>query len=336
MEPDLENQPSNDDDLLAVAAYHARDAQAQCMDVSAMAFPSGHLAPSEEMLSAVATKLRALVGGIEKTVISTATHGVSSKPASWNLLSESGFLKEPALIDFVLARFAEDRLGKRNTDHGEVGIAEQLPAKLLTDGEAGIAEAAQAILASESLSRHSHDQLYRELSAELLHQICWHIVAALQIVAGKKDAANVAAAKQLLQQHDESRSGRVAARKLVHFLPKEIRTEALDPEKAGLTLFVASLSAETGLEHDHVLRLIDGHSSAPLATMLRAANIERDAAMAAICLFKGFNLTPHEITIFDNHYEEMSQAAARDAAAEWGSARAKYLAFPDLDQSAPA
>jgi hypothetical protein len=51
MEPALEQRTPTDDDLLSAAAYYARDVQALCMDVSAMAFPSGHHAPTEEKSS---------------------------------------------------------------------------------------------------------------------------------------------------------------------------------------------------------------------------------------------------------------------------------------------
>ncbi len=330
MEPNLETSLPLKDDLLTVAAYYARDAQSQCADVSAMAFPAGHMVPSEEMLAVVANKMRGLILGIENGIKDDPQSGPIVEPESWKLLSYSGFLGDIPLVDFILARFAEDRLNKRITEHGETPLMEQLPARLLSDGAPEIAEAAQTILLSEAILRRSPQSLYRQLLPELLHQIVWRVVASLQMLSGTKNQQHIESAKTLLAAHDEVQSGRVAARKLIHFIGTQLNMEALDPQKAGLAIFIAAISSRTGLEQDHILRLIDGHSCTPLAILLRACELERDAAMTVICLFKGFDLTPYEINMFDNGYNGLSPLDAQVVIEVWGKTRLQHLAFPNI------
>jgi hypothetical protein len=333
MEPDLETIVAHKDDLLDVAAYYACDAQALCADVSAMVFPAGHMAPSEEMLTAVATKMRAMILGIENRFRDQAQTDPVLEPECWKLLMHSGFLREPGLMDFVLARFAEDRLNARIASQGETPLMEQLPAQLLSNGDPEIADAAQAILLSETTSRRAPQLVFQQLPPELLHQLVWRIVAALQILSGTKNDAHMHSAKSMLAAHDEVQISQVAARKIVHFIGTHLGDDALNPQKAGLAIFIATVSARTGLDQDHILRLIDGHSSAPFAILLRACSVHRDAAMAAICLFKGFLLTPYEINLFDSNYTKLDVLAAQAALNEWSQARLKYLAFSDVTGS---
>jgi hypothetical protein len=332
METNLDKPQSGSDDLLTVAAYYARDSQAACADVSAMVFPSGHVTPSEEMLAVVAHKMRGLILGIENTIIAQPLNGPITDPVSWKILSKSGFLRDAPVVDFILARFSEDRLNARIANHGEVPLMDQLPARLLSSGNSEIADAAQIILLSEAMQKRSAQSLHRLLTPELLHQLVWRVVASLQIHYGEKNVEQVHAAKAFLTAYDEAQSGRVAARKLIHLVGNSLDEEALDPQKAGLAIFIAALSSHTQLDQDHILRLIDGHSSTPLAILLKLCGLERDAAMAVICLFKGFSLTPLEVNIFENHYSVLSHIDAQKAVDFWAQERLNYLAFSNTAQ----
>lgn len=328
MDRDLEMPPSNNNDLLNVAAHFVGDIQAQCRDVSAMMFPSGHRMPSEQMIFAAKAKLRMIVKGIEAELTdrgNSPSDGQDVDPESWNLLVQSGFLKDAGLIDFILARHAEDRLTASLLGRAEISVTEQLPARLMSEADAALADAAQALLASENLLRYSPQLLYRELPPEYLHLLVWRIVAALQVTGGGRNTEQIARARLLLAVQDESQSGRVAARKIIHFLPPKYHGDALDPERSGLAVFVAALSAETALEHDHILRLIDGHSMAPLAALLRCCRLDRQQAMAAICLFRSFDLTPYEISIFDEYYERLDRDVLMAMAMQWAAERLKFL-----------
>jgi hypothetical protein len=330
MELNLTDRISPSDELLTAAANQASDGHLLCADVSERIFPRSLNVPSEEMLSAVSLKLRALVSGIENRLLNTQESFVVTQSQSWRLLARSGFLREAPLIDFVLARHAEDRLSARIAASADCDIAEQLPVRLLASSDTVLASIAQTLLAANSMQKHPARRLYCEMSAELLHQTCWRIVAALQVTMGQKDETIIANARKLLAHYDESQTVNAAARKAVHFLEGKNKSDCADPDKAGLPLFAALIASQTGLEQDHILRLIDEPNSAPLAVMLRVLNLTRDEAMAAICLFNGFELTPREISMFDAHYTNLDINSARDAIAAWSLSRARFLAFPSL------
>ncbi len=335
MEPALEQRTPTDDDLLSAAAYYACDVQALCMDVSAMAFPSGHHAPTEEMLSAAATKMRDLISGIERAILKQDAKREQMLPLCWDMLVKSGFLREPALIDFVLAQFASERLSNIILANGETRLVDQLPARLLSDSNVLVAEAAQTILASETLLRRAPALIYCELATELLYQTTWRVVAALQILSGYKNEQHIENAKLFLANHDEANAASVAARKIVHFMPAQFSSELFEPRKSGSTIFAAALSARTGLDHNHVLRLLDGHSSAPIAILMRRCELTREDATGIICLLKGFNLTPQEINSIERHYDLITIEDAQTTIGDWATGRVRHLAFPEIENNTP-
>jgi hypothetical protein len=327
LEPDLEKPISPEIELLATATYHARDAQARCVDVAAMLFPTGHNIPSDALIAGVSSGLRGLVSAIQKAVMPSLAGEVETVTSCWQLLSRSGFLREPPLIDFMLARHAEQHLSTNLAKASSVATTEQLPALLLDNVNPYIAEAAQILLAAGGMRGISEASLYHELSPELLHLTVWRVVAALQILQGMRDSDVIERAKELLAKHEEGQIARVAARKLVHFLGKNEALLLGSPETAGLDLYISALAAETGIDHDHALRLIDAHSCAPFVTLLKARGIPREDAMAALILLKGFDLTPREISVFDEGYNVLTTEVARAEVERWAIERASYLAF---------
>lgn len=322
MELQLNELPDKREMLLSVGAENARDIHALCNDVAAMVFPSAILPPTEATLSAVTAKLVAIVSDIENSLQADVDELAENPPMTWPLLARSGFLREPELIDFVLARVAEDRL---ETQIG--GSASQLAATLLNHSDANVAQAAQSLLAADSLHRRTRGQSYLALRPELLHQLCWRVVAASEIGNGERDPRVVARARALLSGYDEGQTAQAAAHKLTHFVAEEYREDLSDPESAGLHLYVAYLATTLHIDHDHVLRLIDSRSSAPLAVMLRAVGCEPEQAMAIIYLFNGFSLTPRDIDMFDRDYSTLALDVAHAEVRRWGYARTQYLAF---------
>ena len=330
MEPTLENQQHNVDDLMGAATYFADDALAQCTDVSAMAFPAGHRLPTEQMLSAVATTIRNLVSGIENAIIQDNERVQGSVPVSWNMLLQSGFLREPALIDFALAIFAKGRLDDRILAHGETLLVDQMPAQLLVNSNPPVADAAKTLLSNETQMRRFPDLIHRQLSSELLHQTTWRIVAALQVISGVKNTEHIDNSKAFLTNHDASATLNASARKIAYFLHDDSDDLVSNPALSGTAIFVAALSARTGLDQDHVMRLADSHSSAPLALMLRSCGIPRPTAMAVICLFNGFDLTPMEISQIERYYDVLAISDAKASMTGWSAARTQQLTFPDM------
>ncbi|MEP7349007.1 MAG: hypothetical protein ABI668_03545 [Sphingorhabdus sp.] len=322
MELPLDELPNKREELLAVGAVHARDVHALCNDVAAMVFPSAITPPTEATISAVTGKLVALVSDIESRLQISRADAAGGLPGTWQLLARSGFLREADLVDFMLARVAEDRLEAKIP-----ASTPQLSAQLLAHADANIAEAAQSLLAADSLHRRTRGLSYQALRPELLHRLCWRVVAALEVGNGRRDEQVVENARALISDYDEGQTALTAAHKLVHFLDEEYLADLLDPEKAGLHIYVARLAQGLQIDHDHVLHLIDSHSSAPLGVMLRAVGCNAEQAMASIYLFKGFSLTPRDVALFERGFEVLEQDIAHAEVCRWGYARAQYLAF---------
>ncbi len=322
MEPHLDELPDSKQDLLTVGAMYARDVQALCNDVAAVIFPSAITPPTEATINAVTDKLVALVSDIETILRPRSEIRSHSLPGTWQLLAQSGFLREPDLIDYILARVAEDRLEARLS-----GPSRKLPAQLLDHADPNVAEATQALLAADSLHRRARGFSHNALRPELLHQLCWRLVAAIEVADGARDASVVASARLLLADYDEGATAQVAAGKLVHFLGQERDNDLSDPEKAGLQLYVAYLAHRLEVDQDHILHLIDSGSAAPLAIMLRAAGNNPAQAMAVIYLFNGFSLTPRDIGLFEQGFERLDPQAAKAEIIRWSKERAQYLMF---------
>lgn len=315
----LDNGVDQNDQLLKVAADHARDIHAQCADVATIIFPSAMVPPNEATIAAVSAKLRQIISDIEAAIL---PGGAMQPPLTWATLARSGFLREPDLIDFILARVSEERL--------EAALGDQdaaLANHLLDHPNGEIAEAAQTLLAAESLHRHTMGNSYQSLPPELLHKLCWRIAAAHEVVHGARQPEIIAAARAMIAQYSESNRAQAAARKIVHFSGEAERSFMLNPAISGVHLHVATLSTLLELDQDHVVRLIDAGSSAPYAIMLAAAGVAKSDAIEVIFLFRGAALTPREAGIFDVGYPVMEQQDALAEIAQWASARTNYLAF---------
>lgn len=330
MESHLKDFAGSKEDLLSVGAIHASDVQSLCNDVAAMIFPSAITPPTEQTISAVTRKLLVLVTDIEMRLIGRGAPVSSGNPRSWPLLAQSGFLRQPDLIDFVLARAAEDRLESKLASS-----TQQLPAQLLNHSDANIAEAAQSFLAADSLYRRGRGYSYQALPPELLHQLCWRLVAAIEVDNGKRDAAVIANARTLLSDYDEGRTAQAAALKLSHFLGNERKNELLDPNIAGLHLFVAHIANALEIDQDHVLHLIDIGASAPFVIILRAIGLDAESAIGLIYLFKGFSLTPRDIGLFERGFVQLEQDVAKIEVCRWADARRQFLMFPHSGKPNP-
>lgn len=319
----MDASQKQDHALIAAASTHARDAHDYCHDIAAMLFPRAVNAPSEEMITAVRTKMLALVAGIEADLTGSAASSDGKPPQCWPMLSRSGFLGETDLVDFMLARVAEDRIEQRFnqiTDNGPPALL----VGLLSDENPQISDAARSLMAADSLHRHIRGQNHHALRPEMLHRLCWRVVAVLEVEQGERNAQVVENARRLLASYDEAKTVEALARRLVHLLGPE-KQDLLDIERSGLHLFVAALAAALAMEHDHLLRLIDGPSAAPLATMLRARGVSPDTALSTIYHLKGFSLTPQDIHQFENGYADLDRAVARAEIAKWTTERAQLL-----------
>ncbi len=328
MEYVLDASPQYDRALIAAASSHARDAQDVCHDISATLFPRAINGASEELVSAVRTKILALVTGIEAALQGRDDLPTGQLPKSWSLLSRSGFLGEADLVDFMLARVAEDRIERNLAASGNESPSPLL-VTLLDDAHAQIADTARGLLSADSIHRRARGHSHRALRPEMLHRLSWRVVAALEVADGKRDPEITTRARALLDSYDEAETIQAAARRMIHLSDAAQAKTFLDVEQAGLHLFTANIAASLDMDHDHVLRLIDGASAAPLATMLRALGVSSDTALTLIYMVKGFSLTPQDIHLFESGYAELSRDDATSEIRQWSAERARGLLLVD-------
>lgn len=305
------------EDFLSVARAHARDADILCLDVAAAIFPSALHPASEATISAVSVKLLTIIRDIEASL----SDG-SNDPQIWQLLARSGFLREPDLVDFALARVAEDRIeALLGADHPS------MVTKLLDHANVNVVDAAKVLLAADSLHRHSKGASYRAMPPELLHKTVWRVVAAMEVTRGTRSAKVIDAARNVIASYDEAATARVAARKLVHFVGPEVHGSLRDPKQAGLHLFVAALGVELSLEHDHILRIIDFDSALPLIVMLAGAGFAKANALGLVLEIRTQKLIAREAAFFEVEYAGIDADAARQEIASWAAARSFLLTF---------
>lgn len=291
-----------------MAIGQARAAQALRDDLLAVLFPHGDLPPTEFLQTQVKLKLLALVNGIESRLNGNRTE---KEQQSWEMLSRAGFLREPALVHFALARLAEERIADHMV-HAGVSPLAQLPAELLGHENGRLAELAKQLLQAERWSADS--DLYRRLDSEVLHQLCWRIVAVRQRQDPAISDEVLAAARELLAA--QAKDVALVARKLVFFLGPEHRQALDDPGRAGLHLFVAALSQENGVNPDLLYRMIDDTSVAPLLLLLRARGIPAWGVPSIAKTLRGADRSQFD----DRVYDQIDPIQARIAVAEWETA----------------
>lgn len=305
------------EDLLSIASVHARDVDALCLDVAAIIFPSAVHTPSEATISAVSVKLLQMVRDIEAKL-----QGTSSESITGSLLARSGFLREPDLVDFALARVAEDNLIARLG-----GGFSEFAVDLLDYEQRSVAEAAQALLAADSLQLRSQGRSYLTLPPELLYKVCWRIVAALEVLSGSRSELVISNARSLLASYHEAHTAPASARKIIHFIGDSARYQMSNAHHAGIHLFVAQLSADLNIGHDHILRMIDFESAFPMMVLLAADGVPSDDALQNIIDLRGNILTAREAALFETEYAQITADMARDLLNQWSSARMSVLSF---------
>jgi hypothetical protein len=293
------------------AAYALRD------DLLAVLFPRGGTVPSELLQTRVKLKLLALVDGIERDLLGAE----SGSTRSWDMLSQAGLLREKALVHFALARIAEDRLRHNMYVAGEATALAQLPTALLNHENARLSDMARKLLAAEQLG---DDKLYLRLESERLHQLCWRIVAALQEGGVSDHQQLTVAANALLADHDGDNNPAAVSRKLVFFLGAEHRDALAEPRKAGISLFVAAMSDEYGLESDLLFRLIGEASTAPLLIMLKGKDVAVEQLPGILAVLRGpknGDASPE----LGNIYAQLDPIEARATIAAWDDADEKFV-----------
>ncbi len=297
---------------VTLAGNHVRAAHALRDDLLAVLFPYSGALPSELLQSRIRMKIKDLTSSIEQALM---RHD-DEQPNSWAILSESGLLREKALIDFALARLAEESLNACLRLADGAAPLSQLPALFLGHENVRIADMARALLHAAQVSESNNQLLHHRLDSEQLHQTCWRVAAAL-IEGGVVQSDSITeAVHSMLALHDGGLNPLTIARKIVFFLGFENRAELNDPRRAGLHLFVANLGREYDLDDDFILRLIGGHHPAPLLLLLKGLGIATDTALAIVQALKGKEALD-TFTNLGSDYASLDSFDARAAILSW-------------------
>ncbi|MFM2410483.1 MAG: hypothetical protein RL481_1311 [Pseudomonadota bacterium] len=298
----------NPQDSAAHADADVRAAEALRDDLLAVLFPRCGALPSEYVQSAVRLKIQMVVQGIERQLTNR-----DGPPQSWDALSASGLLREPSLVEFALARLAEEKLKFNLEAGGATQALSQLPVLLLGHENPRIAVMARQLLSADR-STASMGELYRRLPNSDLHLLCWRVVAAVHDVEGCDVDAVTSKATELLAGHNGDSDPVQLARKLVFFLGPDHRATLIDPRKAGLHLFIAAMAQEYRLESDLLYRLIAGDSPFALLLLLRGQGLPVEQLPSLLVALRGGHDSSPDIA---DAYTNIDPIEARAAISAW-------------------
>jgi hypothetical protein len=293
-------------DILALAKDRADAAHAVRGDLLDVLFPRTGSPPSELLQAQVKLKMQALVRGIEQRLVGDNR----SRAESWEALAKAALLREAALVDFIMARIAEQNVRQLMVKASAAAFLEQLPATLIGSDSQRLAELASALLAADHMQAADDSHLLDRLPSELLHLLCWRVVAALN--DGKVDGALVASAKSLLAAHRRETDPFAIAEKLVFFLGPDHHAALTDPARAGFSLFVAALARDSGLGCDTVVQLISDESPAPLLMLAKVSGITGDRIGPFLTMLHG-SVPGHMVDAFS----ALDPVEARALVAQW-------------------
>lgn len=285
-----------------------------CDDLAQLLFPRVQNAPSEAMQASVRLVLQMLVQGIESGL---GIEQVEVLPKSWDILCRSGLLREQSLMEFALARIAEEQISRR-VNEGRPDKFGQIAAQMIDSKDPTLAQSARNLLVAESAFEwRTPENLTSQMPAELLHLLLWRVVAVFQSgsIGDRRDY--IKAGNLFLAAHDESRTLNAAAAKLAYFLPDEVRPGLNDPIRAGLSLYVSGLAQEFRITHDRILRFIDEGPVAPFLTLLRARGSDAESALSILQYLRGDRDDDYRLALSLEQFESVNVDQARSTVLQW-------------------
>lgn len=213
------------------------------------------------------------------------------------LLAEGDVLRHQPFAAVLLRRAHEavigDRIGQRDADQPDAGIT----TPLLAHTDASVAQAAMALVVAGSRRRDRFGEpvlLFDDLPAELAAWLAWRVAAALRhylCTIGDMDGPDAdtlltGAVAAVLGGHDEGRGLNAVAARLARRLDAAglaggAMLEAL-AYAGDIPAFTAVLAAAAHLPDPEVWAIVVDPAGGRLATLLRAAGVERAHAAAVL------------------------------------------------------
>ena len=263
-------------------------------DLEAALFPKSEINLSDRMLSHCHQFLSQIIAAIETELcLRTASqlpveHDIlnaiseSDQSPACQSLKKTNMLNNRELLAHVLMVAQRAELQARLLQKISQEDLENTFTQYLDHPDAAIGEAAMALLIAQNRSAADHDARITELPAEILYQLVWPIVAALEKVASFEGPELVTAGKSLLAAHDESQSVQSRALRLASLLEQEGQAGAQFPHpfRDGLDLSIARLACHSGLTMDQIMLFTAEPQMARLVILLRGLNIPVDEALS--------------------------------------------------------
>lgn len=298
--------------MAATAA--AIDAQMLCEDIAQLLFPRAVNAPSENTLASTRLILQNLVLGIERSL---GVSGNVAAPASWDMLCRSGLLRDSAILEFALARHAEEQI-RAQVDFSGLQLFDCLPNRLVYSVDPIVSECARNLVIAENAAQlKSPEALVQQMPADLLHLLVWRVVAVFRYADDQSSSTMIAAANKLLASHDEALAVQSSAAKLAYFLPEEERQLLADPVKVGVPLYVSGLAHDFELPHDRILRFIAEDDVTPLLLLLRARGHDPQTALGILQLLRSGTQDDHLLPKLMLQFEQVDPVSAKAEILSW-------------------
>lgn len=217
------------------------------------------------------------------------------------LLADANALRHPPFAAVLLRRAREavigDRIAQSDADKSDADHADAARPLLISDADASVAQAAMALLVADGRRRDRFGEpvlLLDDLPAELAAWLTWRVAAALRhyleafhdCTGPAIDASISAAVGSVLAGHDEGRGLNALAARLAARLRAADRVDSALLNRMALTgqiaAFCATLASILRLPDEQVWDVVVDPGEARLATLLRAAGLERADAAAVL------------------------------------------------------
>ena len=246
------------------------------------------------------------------------------------LLERNDALRDPDLVAILIRRAEEHRF------MGGAAAEGSLLTELIGNSDPTISTQAMAVLVAQSrrFDRFQEPVLARtELPADLQHRLVWTIAAALRLymvdrhglIPAVADRALAGAASRLLTGYDEGDTLEARAARLAGALARAGRLSdamiARAVEEGNLPLFAALIAVRASLSAAAVWDIAVDGSVGGAALLLRAADLDRDAAAPILIRLadrvSGAPLREAELEGQVNLYDVTDPDEARQALVLW-------------------
>ena len=329
--------------LLQQASLAAGSARHIADDLVAGLFPKSTVDLSDRILSFSRQFLHSVIAEIETEVCRKATDdfgvrhetiadiGSSDRCHVFALLQKSGLLNSREIMEHVFAQAQRAELTARLLEKISQQDLETALTRHLDHADAGIADAAMALLIAQSKEGADSDPDQARISslpAEIFHALAWPVTAAIRKLSGYAGQGLVDATQQLLQEFDEGQSAQNRAQKLAQMIEihPDLSADVPHPLKDGLALFIARLAHKTNLSSSQIVLFTAEPSMARMVTVLKALNFSADSAISIQASLDGNGQILTAAT-----YNEIDPELARGLVLNWASSAAYQEAEQRLD-----